>query len=493
MLKTTVVRFLFLLLLLALVPASAAAAQQADVLPQRVQPCPATAPLAPPALARAAADGPSVRAVVRDAAAGDHLTPADAERYEAIYTRALAARAKLTGQRRAELAAVVAQLEAFARGGTLTVSRMPALFLQLDENTSWWLRHAPPAPPKPKPGATPCAGGAGQGGARVVRDEIVLQWYAGQGLQLQQLATAGRANALVKACIEPNPELACDRARVKTAMDGLAMLAVDRGGFRAWEYYFGFGGGRPPWISGLAQGTAMQALSRGAHVLGDPAYLDVARSALGAFERRPPAGVRVPAGAGNHYLIYSFNPGLRVFNAFTQSLVGLYDYAEAADDDTARALFAAGERRLREELPGADTGAWSRYSAGGAESDLGYHKVLRDFLRSLCDRTKRAPYCSAADRFTRYLSEPPKMRFLPASRARARAGTFARFSLTKVSCVTLKVTRGGKVVASRSAVLGRGARALGWVPPSRGAYRVVVTAQDLAGHRASIAAAVRAG
>ena len=42
------------------------------------------------------------------------------------------------------------------------------------------------------------------------------------------------------------------------------------------------------------------------------------------------AQVRVRAGAGNHYLIYSFDSGLRVLNGFLQSLVGLYDYAEAA-------------------------------------------------------------------------------------------------------------------------------------------------------------------
>jgi hypothetical protein len=367
---------------------------------------------------------------------------------------------------------------------------MPVLFLQLEQNTAWWSKNAPPPPPKPD--SRPCAGGTGQGGARVVKDEMVFQWYGGQGLQIQQLATAGRANALVKACIEPNPRLACDRGRVKTALDGLVALAVDRGGYRGWEYYFAFGGGRPPWVSGLAQGTAMQALARGSQVLGDPAYLDVARQGLGVFERRPPAGVRVPAGDGVHFLIYSFNPRLRVLNGFLQALVGLYDYAEISGDDTARALFRAGERRARQEVPGADTGAWSRYSAGGAESDLGYHQLVRDFLRSMCERTRVAVYCETAERFQRYLREQPGIRFLPAGRPRIGRAAPVRFFITKVSCVTLKVVRGGRVVADVTRVVGRGARSIAWVPPRGGSYRVELQARDLASNVTKIRTTVRA-
>jgi hypothetical protein len=385
----------------------------------------------------------------------------------------------------------VATLEDLARRRLLTASRMPVLFLQLEQNTRWWARNAPPPPPKPVGGRRPCAGGTGAGGARVVAGEMVFQWYAGQGLQIQQLATAGRANALVKACIEPNPRLACDRDRVRTAMDGIERLAVDRGGFRAWEYYFAFGGGRPPWISGLSQGTMMQALTRGTQVLGDPRYLALARRAAGAFRTRAPVGVRVPAGAGDHFLIYSFNPRLRVLNAFLQALVGLHDYAEASGDAAARRSFAAGERRARQEVPLADTGAWSRYSAGGAESDLGYHRLVRDFLGALCERTRRPVYCATGERFTRYLRERAGLRFLPAGTPRARRAVPVRFFLTKISCVTLRVTRDGRPVATVTRVLGRGARSLAWVPPRAGTYRVEVEARDLVDHRTRIADDVR--
>ncbi len=42
--------------------------------------------------------------------------------------------------------------------------------------------------------------------------------------------------------------------------------------FIAWEYMFHFGGGAPPWISGMAEATAIQALARAAVLLEEPAY-----------------------------------------------------------------------------------------------------------------------------------------------------------------------------------------------------------------------------
>ena len=475
-----------LALVFLLVLAAPAAAAPVDDLPQVNRPC-AGSDLA---FAHSAASGPSVRKTIRAAADKGAITAEDAARYERAYEEALSTRAKLGGLRKREMAGVIRQLETFARQRLLTVARMPVVFLQLEQNTAWWSKNAPPPPPKPD--SRPCAGGTGQGGARVIHQEMVFQWYAGQGLQIQQLATAGRANALVQACVEHNPKLTCDHARVRTAMDGLVALAVDRGGYRGWEYYFAFGGGRPPWVSGLAQGTAMQALARGSQVLADARYVAVARKGLGVFRRRPPQGVRVPAGDGSHFLIYSFNRRLRVLNGFLQSLVGLYDYAEIANDDEARALVRSGERRARQEVPGADTGAWSRYSAGGAESDLGYHQLVRDFLRAMCERTKVSVYCATAERFQRYLREKPGLRFLSAGRPRARRTSGVRFFVTKVSCVTLKVVRGGRVVANVTRVLGRGARSLSWVPRSRGSYRVEVQARDLASNVSSIATTVRA-
>ena len=128
----------------------------------------------------------------------------------------------------------------------------------------------------------------------------------------------------------------------------------------------------------------------------------IALRGLGIFETAPPAGVRVPAGDGAHYLQYSGLPNLFILNGFIQSLVGLYDFAALTGDATARSLFDAGDLAARKEVPTFDTGAWSLYSRGSSktESDLGYHKLLRDFLTQLCKRTTTIQYCSAEQHFT---------------------------------------------------------------------------------------------
>jgi len=411
------------------------------------------------------------------------LAPEERAAFSALYRRAREVRDRLPDGRARELGAVVGGVESLARRRLLSGSRARLVFEQLRRNVDWWARSGPPAAPRPARGSrSPCAGGSGLGGSRITVEGVVLQWYPGQGLQVQQLATAGRANALAQACLPADEAQAapCRPEQLREALDALTRLAVQRDGHVAWEYLVAFGGGRGPWTSGMAQATAMQALVRGAAALGAPRYAELALRGLGLFERAAPAGVRA-AGAGGaggaHYLLYSFNPGLRVFNAFVQTLVGLHEVAERTGDPRARALFAAGDRAARREVPLADTGAWSRYSLRGAESDLGYHRLVRDVLRRLCERTGTAVYCATAERFTAYLREPVTLSVTPGRRA----------VLSKVACVTLTVRRGrrgGPVVARVSRVLPGGRRALPWTPPAAGRYVLEVVAEDLTGRRA---------
>ena len=85
---------------------------------------------------------------------------------------------------------------------------------------------------------------------------------------------------------------------------------------------------------------------------------------------------------------YSFAPGrgVEVINAFLQSLIGLYDYAQASGDPTAQSLFASGNAEAESEVPQFDTGAWSLYQPG-EEDDLSYHELVTGFLEQLCSRT----------------------------------------------------------------------------------------------------------
>jgi hypothetical protein len=369
---------------------------------------------------------------------------------------------KLTGRRKLELGAVVNTLQDVAARGQLTVSRLAPLFLTLQRNVEWWTTGPLLAP-----------------GRRVGFDgsEIVWQYYPGAGLQIQVLGTFGKVNALWAA--RKTDELG-------RAVDELLPLAADRAGGVAWEYYFPYRAGKPPWVSSLAQGTALQALARAATRLNRRADIFAVTSrALGIFDTRPPEGVRVDVGAGAHYAQYSFEPSLRILNGFLQSLVGLYDYGRLAIDDHAKALFATGEQRALQETPTYDTGAWSLYSRGSVthESDLGYHTLLRDFLAHLCTRTQEPVFCTARDHFTEYLSQPPVAGIQTTT---LRGGTYSRIKMTlsKISGVTLRITRGDQLVHTRYVgTLGYGKHTLGWqVPRKKGDYTVTLSVRDLAGN-----------
>jgi hypothetical protein len=385
---------------------------------------------------------------------------------KALYADARARAKKLSGSRRLELAGVIRDLEDMAARGQFTPSRMPPLFLTLQRNIEYWTTR-------------PLIGN----GTRVSfpPSQLVWQLYAGHGLQIQWLGTFGTLNALGKS----------KRNDVKTGalLDEALPLASQRAGGLAWEYLFPFDGQRPPWVSSLAQGTGLQSMARAAvRLKRQTEVMPILHEGLGIFEKSPPQGVRIPDGAGAHYLQYSGLPQLKIINGFIQSLVGLYDYASLSGDPLGQSLFQAGDTAGRAEVSEFDTGAWSLYSLGSSsyESNLSYHTLLRDFLDQLCSRTAAVEYCGAAEHFTAYLTIPPAIQVLPGTLKPKKTGKL-RFQLSKISRVTLTVTRGTKVVSSLAlGTIGHGRRIVAWRAPKRtGDYTVSVSATDLAGNLGS--------
>lgn len=363
--------------------------------------------------------------------------------------------------RRNELAGVVAIVDGIAARRALTGPRLVPLWLTLERNRAYW---------------SATASGPSTRRISFAGSQLVWQWFPGQGLQFHPLANFAKLNAL---WASRSPDMG-------QLLDELLALRVPRAGGVAWEYDFAFGGGKPPWVSGIAEGTAVQALARVAKRLGREAdVLPIAGQALGVFATAPPQGVRVATGDGAEYALYSFDPGLRVINGFLQALVGLYDLGKIGNDERARTLYADGERVARVELPTFDTGAWSLYSRGTVEheSDLSYHQLLTSFLHSMCTRTQDPVYCDTELRFAQYELEKPELSLVT---TRLRGGTLGkvRLRLSKISRVGLRVERAGKVVAARPAVVvGHGTPSLSWaVPRKAGEYDVTLTAVDLAGN-----------
>jgi D-glucuronyl C5-epimerase C-terminus len=377
----------------------------------------------------------------------------------------------LTGTRGTEMRAVVATLEGIAARRQLTASRLHPLWLTLQRNLEWWTE-----------GSLPTSGQR----IEFEDSELVWQYYPGQGLQLQMLGNFGKLNGLWGS--------RRTTATLAVMLDELLPLAAERAGGLAWEYYFHFGGGNPPWVSGMAQATAVQALSRAAFRLGREAdVLPVTQRALNIFDTATPTGVRVPAERGVHYALYSFAPDLRVLNGFVQSVIGLHDYAQLTGDPRGDVLYRAAEPQVQFEVPGYDTGAWSLYSRGSVtrESSLSYHDLLQGFLAGMCRRTAVPVYCTTAQRFVDYKSQPP---VISVRGGRLRGGRYGRvqFELSKVSNLTLTIRRGTRVVESRPfGTIGYGERTFGWdVPRRAGEYTVELAATDLTGNSAEATAIV---
>jgi D-glucuronyl C5-epimerase C-terminus len=492
-----------------------------------------------PARARAAR-GPSVPGALQSLKASAAITQAQYAQYYNAYVAAKRSLARLSGTRRSELGAVMANLQAMAAGGYFVPSRLPALFLTLENNRHWWTTEPLLA-----------------NGTRVSfpGSKIVWEYYAGQGIEIQWLGTFGEANGYYLSGHE--------NANLRQLLGEVLPLATKRAGGIAWEYLFRFDGGKPPWTSGLSQGTALQVLARAWSRFKEPALLSAAQQAVGIFETAPASGVQVKTAAGSEYAEYTYAPSDRILNGFIQALVGLYDYTQITKDPLGLQLFEAGDAEARAEVPHYDTGAWSLYDQY-SESNLNYHELLTEFLQHLCERTRKGPpmstapapapaptgtsttpttttttpttttptttqggtspgeqasvhasaaggtastasalaraaastpaltpiagdeiYCTTAQHFTTYLKTPPVISLLTKTlKGGARAGV--QLSLSKVSTVRLTVRQGTRVVWTNSAYVGRGKPKLLWTTPaSGGTFNVTLAATDPAGNFAT--------
>jgi hypothetical protein len=476
-------------------------------------PAPSTlAPVRGGVSARAASSrGPSVTAALQALLRGGAIGEAPYRQDYAAYVAAKASLGRLSGTRRAELGAVLANLQAMAAAGQLIPSRLPALFLTLERNRRWWTTE-------------PLL----SGDVRVSfpPSKIIWEHYPGQGIQIQWLATFGEANGYYLSGHE--------NANLRQLLEEAIPLATRRAGGIAWEYMFQFDGGSPPWTSGLSQGTAVQVLARAWSRFREPADLAAAQQALGIFETPPPQGVRVSTPPGALYAEYTYAPSDRILNGFIQSLVGLYDYTSITKDPLGLALFEAGDAEARSLVPHYDTGAWSLYDQFG-ESNLNYHELLTEFLEHLCERTRKGPpaasaspsapttpttstptsttpspntggaaasrrvhgahpaqagapiqgdqiYCTTAQRFRADQRTPPVISLISGTLAGGvRAGV--QFSLSKISAVTLTVRQGSRVVWTNAATVERGRPRLLWMTPAKGGtFAITLAATDLAGN-----------
>jgi hypothetical protein len=438
---------------------------RAEIALPRPQAPAATAAARVPARASTKRGRRAVYAALRRELRRKHITTGDYRRWRATHVRSVRTLRRLRGARATQLRYVLTSVESLALRRRLGATRMRVAFLQLERNRQYW-----PRLPYPAPGDQVSFKGS----------QILFQYFAGEGLQLHPLSTFKKANHLHGFCERREP--ACDEAALRRILDEMTALAVKRGrNFIAWEYLFYFGGGSPPWMSGMAQATGIQAFGRAAQLLGEPRYAETARLALPAFATRPPTGVRTTGPRGGvHYLQYSFAPRLFIFNAFLQSLIGLYDFDRVVGDAQARGLFDAAEPEARQEVPLSDVGDWSLYSYAGHESSRDYHELLRELLQSMCSRRLGPVYCEYARKYRGYQVDPPEVTYTGPVLATEDKPISLSFNLSKLSAVQVTVTRpDGQVVFDRLATFRRGSGSFTWTPRGPSTFTVRVAAKEL--------------
>jgi hypothetical protein len=422
----------------------------------------------------------SVRGALTAASRSGRLTAGERFQYRGSLREAMRIMRALDSpgkeRRRDELGSQIVTLAALASRGSLTPDRMQPLFRQLDANRVWFAGSAPPR----------AAARVGVPG-----DPLVYAYYPGHGLQFQPLFNWTKVNEYW---------FAKDYTGMQELIDRLAAVAVpQRGGWVSWEYAFDYPGSRAPWLSGMAQGVAIQALARAWQVTHDPRDLALARRALPGLGRPVAAGgLLVESPHGRWWPLYAEAPAQRVLNGDLQTVISLYDYAAITGDTQALTWARDGAQAAVQALPKYDTGAWSLYQ-GSKEANLGYHDLMTLQLRQLALKTGNLDFRAYADRFAQYRVTPPVIAatmsptslVYPAVADSPRASASVRAHLDKVSSVSLAVTNAaGSVVATR--LLGTQHRGrvtahwdghVGGRPAVPGTYMLWLRATDLAGNR----------
>jgi hypothetical protein len=423
----------------------------------------------------------SVRGTLAAASRRGALTADQRSRYRRSLRSAVATVRRLAApgeaQRRDELASQVLMLSTLASRGRLTPARMRPLFRQLDVNRVWFARSGPPHPAPAR--------------ISVPGDPLVYAYYPGHGLQFQPLFTWSRVNGYW---------FAKDYAGMQRLVDRLSTIAVPQPGhWVSWEYSFDYPGSRAPWLSGMAQGVAVQALARAWQATSNPRDLALARRALVGLGRPLADGGLLQRSAGGRWWpLYAEQPSQRVLNGDLQTVISLYDYASITGDTRASRWAREGARLAASRLPAYDSGAWSLYQ-GSTEATLGYHDLMTLQLRQLALKTGILDFRIYADRFAQYRVTAPVVSAAiqptavayPSVAGSPRATATARARLDKVSSVKLIVSNAsGAIVATRDlGSLHRGAVTTRWDghaggrPAAPGVYLLWLRATDLAGNR----------
>ena len=385
------------------------------------------------------------------------LKAPDVQQYRGDLTRALRDVRTLPRLRAQVVASQLSQLTPL--WDSYTSPRARALFTQLQANLDYLETHRLPATQ-----------------LDITDDQgVVYRWFPQLGFEFHPLANFAALN---------NDAASGDTEATQTLADALIARAIPRGKRLLWEYQFRYGGGRPPWASGMAQAVAAQALARASSLLESPA---LGAAAVRAFTSVSPFLLSLPSGPWIR--LYGFS-GEVVLNAQLQSILSLLEYAHTSGDAAAATLAQQLAESAQALLPRFDTGDWSLYDLGGPYASRGYQSFVTNLLAKLASQTQDPFWVETSQRFRAYLYSAPQVTqstpppdIWPQPLDGYLDVAPITISLSMRASVTLAVA--GRISTYR---LNAGTRTLTWKPPAGlapGTYPVSVSVRSYAGNKAT--------
>lgn len=225
------------------------------------------------------------------------------------------------------------------------------------------------------------------------------------------------------------PDLGSFRNPVNIAQQGLTYLhegkwelllniaeyfvnnASYRDDFVVWEYTFPweFYNMNPPWISGMAQGLAVEVLGHAYDLTGKQIYKEIADKALRAFlVPIEEGGVTIDTGNGRWYEEYADIGGKnpRVLNGMIYALQGIYNFWLITGNEEAKMIFDKGVIALKQNLPIYDAWGWSYYDALGNVASDEYHRIHVEQMKWLYEVTRNPMFADYAADWENDLTSP---------------------------------------------------------------------------------------
>jgi hypothetical protein len=182
-------------------------------------------------------------------------------------------------------------------------------------------------------------------------------------------------------------------------------------GVPVWMHHFDFEYQevlRSPWYSGLAQGQGISVLVRAYLLTQNEDYLKAADQAFVSLQAPVEEGGVITEDEDNNHWIeeYIVTPPTHVLNGFIWAVWGVYDYYLLSNTESAKNLYDASLKTLKENLHQYDTGYWSLYDLSSSKLKMiaspFYHQLHIVQLKIMYSMTGEEVFQIFADRWEFY-------------------------------------------------------------------------------------------